>query len=135
MIARSDNSTFNMTFGGSPKTFARAPLNIETMKQVLENVNTVNIADDDRKIINQVFQDAINTIIRKVLTAVRKKRKSRRYDRFDEVTEPVWPASQLVEMASLLMIEASLPWPEKVKRSKRAGCVSTVGDPAIKHII
>ena len=74
MIARSDNSTFNMSFDGSLESFARAPLNIETMKQVLENVNTVNIADDDRNIINQVFQDAINTIIRKVVTTARKKR-------------------------------------------------------------
>ena len=89
VIARSDNSSFNMTFDGSPESFARAPLNIETMKQVLENVNTVNIADDDRNIINQVFQDAINTITRKVVTTTRKKRKSRRYDHFDEVTEPV----------------------------------------------
>lgn len=89
VIARSDNSTFNMSFDGSPESFARAPLNIETMKQVLENVNTVNIADADRNIINQVFQDAMAKITSKVVTTVRKKRKSRRYDRFDEVTEPV----------------------------------------------
>ena len=81
-----DDLAFNISFDGSPESFARAPLNIETMKQVLENVNTVNFADADRNIINQVFQDAMAKITSKVVTTVRKKRKSRRYDRFDERT-------------------------------------------------
>lgn len=59
------------------------------MNQVLENVNTVSIADDDRNIIKQVFQDATAKITNKIVSKVRKKRKSRRYDRYDEVTEPV----------------------------------------------
>jgi hypothetical protein len=59
------------------------------MNQVLENVNTVSIADDDRNIIKQVFQDATAKITNKIVSKVRKKWKSRRYDRYDEVTEPV----------------------------------------------
>ena len=64
-------------------------LNIETMKHMLEKVNTVNVADTDRNIINQVFQDALAKITSKMLTTARKKRNSRGYEGFDELKEPI----------------------------------------------
>jgi hypothetical protein len=88
VLARSDESTFDMTFDGSPESFARAPLEMMKLNEVYDNLVENCTNDDHLNVMVQLINDAKQQIGDSVITTTRKKRNTRRYDQFDEATEP-----------------------------------------------
>jgi hypothetical protein len=90
VIAGGDQSTFDMTFDGSPEAIARAPLNMDKLERVLEKVRSAQqnteFSAEDANILEQVILDAQKTITGKLVVPKARKRKTRRYDLVDEAT-------------------------------------------------
>ena len=88
MIAGGDQSTFDMTFDGSPEAIARAPLNMDQLECVLEKVRSgrnSELSAEDKNVLEQLIVGAQKTITKKVVVPNARKRKTRRYDLVDEV--------------------------------------------------
>ena len=85
-----DQCTFDMTFDGSPEAIARAPVNMEKLERVLEKVRSGQqnneFSAEDTNILEQVILDAQKKITDKLVVPKARKRKTRRYDLFDEAT-------------------------------------------------
>ena len=90
VIAGGDQSTFDMTFDGSPEAIARAPVNMEKLERVLEKVRSGQqnneFSAEDTNILEQVILDAQKKITDKLVVPKARKRKTRRYDLVDEAT-------------------------------------------------
>ena len=57
VIARASESTLDTTFDGSPDSFARAPLNVLKLEQVLENVSASTLNEEDIRVVKQFLND------------------------------------------------------------------------------
>jgi len=113
VIAGDDQSTFDMTFDGSPEAIARAPLNMDKLERVLEKVqNTQNteFSAEDTNVLKQLILDAQKTITTKVVVPKVRKRKTRRHDLVDKAT------AARIE-ANLATLQAAQD--KRVKRKKR----------------
>jgi len=92
VIARSGDSTFDMTFDGSPESFARAPMNMmkleEVYKSLVENPSDHGMNDDHVNIMKQLILEKRKNIAKNIVTTTRKQRTTRRFDRYDEATAP-----------------------------------------------
>jgi hypothetical protein len=92
VIARSSDSTFDMTFDGSPDSFARAPMNMmkldEVYKSLVENPSNHAMNDDHLNVMKQLILEKQKDIEKSIVTTTRKQRNTRRHDRYDEATAP-----------------------------------------------
>ena len=91
VIARSSDLTFDVTFDGSPESFARAPLNMMKLDEVyksLENLSNHGMNDDQLNVVKQLVRAKQEEIMKSVVTTTRKQRNTRRHDRYDEATAP-----------------------------------------------
>ena len=92
VIARSSDSTFDMTFDGSPDSFARAPMNMmkldEVYKSLAENPSNHAMNDDHLNVVKQLILEKQKDIEKSIVTTTRKRRNTRRHDRYDEATAP-----------------------------------------------
>ena len=92
VIARSSDSTFDMTFDGSPESFARAPMNYMTLdevyKSLVENPSNHGMNDDHLNVLKQLVREKQKNIAENIVTTTRKRRNTRRHDRYDEATAP-----------------------------------------------
>ena len=92
VIARSSDSTFDMTFDGSPDSFARAPMNMmkldEVYKSLVENPSNHAMNDDHLNVMKQLILEKQKDIEKSIVTTTRKRRNTRRHDRYDEATAP-----------------------------------------------
>jgi hypothetical protein len=92
VIARSSDSTFDMTFDGSPDSFARAPMNMmkldEVYKSLVENPSNHSMNDEHLNVMKQLILEKQKDIEKSIVTTTRKQRNTRRHDRYDEATAP-----------------------------------------------
>ena len=92
LIARSNDSTFDMTFDGSPESFARVPLNMmkltEVYDKLVENDGATGVTDGDLNVLKQLILDKQQELMKSVVTTTRKRRNTRRHDQYDEATAP-----------------------------------------------
>ena len=92
VIAQSSDSTFDVTFDGSPESFARAPLNMmkldEVYKSLVENPSNHAMNDDHLNVMKQLILEKQKDIEKSIVTTTRKQRNTRRHDRYDEATAP-----------------------------------------------
>ena len=91
VIAQSSDSTFDVTFDGSPESFARAPLNMMKLDEVyksLENPSNHGMNDDQLNVMKQLVREKQEEIMKTVVTTTRKRRNTRRHDQYDEATAP-----------------------------------------------
>mmetsp|Transcript_2961 Transcript_2961/g.10714 ORF Transcript_2961/g.10714 Transcript_2961/m.10714 type:complete len:112 (-) Transcript_2961:917-1252(-) len=92
VIARSNESSFYMTLDGSPESFARAPLNMMKLTEVYtsleENGSVRGICDEHLNVMKQLVREKQQEISKNIVTTTHKRRNTRRYDKFDEVTAP-----------------------------------------------
>ena len=91
VIAQSSDSTFDVTFDGSPESFARAPLNMMKLDEVyksLENQSNHGMNDDQLNVMKQLVREKQEKIMKTVVTTTRKRRNTRRHDQYDEATAP-----------------------------------------------
>jgi len=88
VIAGGDQSTFDMTFDGSPEAIARAPLNMDILERLLGKVQNTNseFNAEDTGVLKQLILDKQKTITDKLVVPKARKRKTRRYDLVDEAT-------------------------------------------------
>lgn len=112
VIAGGDQSTFDMTFDGSPEAIARAPLNMDILERLLGKVQNTNseFNAEDTGVLKQLILDKQKTITDKLVVPKARKRKTRRYDLVDEAT------AARVE-ANLATLKAAQD--KRVKRKKR----------------
>ena len=92
VIAQSSDSTFDVTFDGSPESFARAPLNMmkldEVYKSLVENPSNHSMNDEHLNVMKQLILEKQENITKNIVTTTRKQRSTRRHDRYDEATAP-----------------------------------------------
>ncbi len=90
VIARSSDLTFDMTFDGSPESFARAPLNMmkldEVYKSLVENPSNHGMNEDHLNVVKQLILEKQENIVKNNVTTTRKQRNTCRHDQYDEAT-------------------------------------------------
>jgi hypothetical protein len=112
VIAGGAQTTFDMTFDGSPEAIARAPLNMDTLERVREKLENpdAELNAEDKGVLTQLIFGTQKTITGQLVVPKTRKRKTRRYDLVDEAT------AARVE-ANLATLKAAQD--KRVKRKKR----------------
>ena len=92
VIARSDDSTFDTTFDGSPESFARAPLSMMKLTEVhdklVEDGSATGLTDGDLNVLKRLILEKQQELMKIFVTPTRKRRNTGRHDQYDEVTVP-----------------------------------------------